>query len=128
MNHLATLAFPLAIIAALAVAAAPARAGLDNAPTHTRPADVPGQTDLFGPLIEQVAPMMQQIAPIIQKLTPIIKGTTSMKQMEQMMQMADPILSKLMTSDGDGSLDIPNVENLLNGTTRNIQHSRRRNK
>jgi hypothetical protein len=80
MSALSKLACPLAIFATFAFASAPAHAQFEGT----------------GDQMAQFAPMMEQLAPMMQ----MMKGKIGKKRLAQMMQMAGPMMSSMMASNG----------------------------
>jgi hypothetical protein len=90
MRALTKLAYPLAILATLAFASAPAHAQFEGAGDQV--------TQQFAPMMEQFAPMMEQAAPMME----MMKSKIGKKRMSQIMQMVGPMMAGMMASGGDG--------------------------
>ena len=88
MRALTKLAYPLAVLATLAFASAPAHAQFEGA------GDQVTQT---APRMEQFAPMMEQVGPMME----MMKGKIGKKRMGQVMQMVGPMMAGMMASGGD---------------------------
>jgi hypothetical protein len=95
MSALTKLSYPLAILAAFALAPAPAHAQFEGAGD---------QMAQFAPMMEQIAPMMEQVAPMMQRVT----GKIGKKRVGQIMQMAAPMMLSMMAPGGG----MPGMENL----------------
>jgi hypothetical protein len=87
MSALTKLSYPLAILAAFALAPAPAHAQFEGAGD---------QMAQFAPMMEQFAPMMEQVAPMMQRVT----GKIGKKRVGQIMQMAAPMMLSMMAPGG----------------------------
>ena len=88
MSALTKLSYALAILAAFALAPAPAHAQFEGA----------------GDQMAQFAPMMEQVAPMMQRVT----GKIGKKRMGQIMQMAAPMMLSMMAPGGG----MPGMENI----------------
>ena len=95
MTTLAKLCGPLAILATLAVATAPAHAQFEGAGD---------QMAQFAPMMEQFAPMMEQFAPMMQRMTSKI----GKKRMGHMMQAVAPMMLSMMAPGGS----MPGMESI----------------
>jgi hypothetical protein len=91
----AKLCGPLAILATLAVATAPAHAQFEGAGD---------QMAQFAPMMEQFAPMMEQFAPMMQRMTSKI----GKKRMGHMMQAVAPMMLSMMAPGGS----MPGMESI----------------
>src|SRR3954467_12332615 len=96
MSALTKLSYPLAILAAFALAPAPAHAQFEGAGD---------QLAQFAPMMEQFAPMMEQFAPTMQRMT----NKIGKKRMGRMMQMVAPMVASMMPPGGD----MPGMENFM---------------
>ena len=95
MSALTKLSYPLAILAAFALAPAPAHAQFEGAGD---------QMAQFAPMMEQFAPMMEQVAPMMQRVT----GKIGKRRLGQIMQMAAPMMLSMMAPGGS----MPGMENI----------------
>jgi hypothetical protein len=91
----AKLCGPMAILATLAVATAPAHAQFEGAGD---------QMAQFAPMMEQFAPMMEQFAPMMQRMTSKI----GKKRMGHMMQAVAPMMLSMMAPGGS----MPGMESI----------------
>jgi hypothetical protein len=102
MSALTKLSYPLAILAAFALAPAPAHAQFEGAGDPM--AQFAPMMEQFAPMMEQFAPMMEQVAPMMQRVT----GKIGKKRMGQIMQMAAPMMLSMMAPGGG----MPGMENI----------------
>jgi hypothetical protein len=95
VTTLTKLCGPLAILATLAVATAPAHAQFEGAGD---------QMAQFAPMMEQFAPMMEQFAPMMQRMTSKI----GKKRIGHMMQAVAPMMLSMMAPGGS----MPGMESI----------------
>jgi hypothetical protein len=113
MRALTKLAYPLAVLATLAVAAAPAQAQYEGAGDQVTQQFTP-MMQQFGPMMEQLAPMMEQMAPMMQ----MMKSQMGNKRMGQLMQNVAPMMAGMMGSGG-GDFGMAGLQGMMgNGSTK----------
>ena len=106
MRALTKLAYPLAVLATLAVAAAPAQAQYEGAGDQV--------TQQFTPMMQQFGPMMEQLAPMMQ----MMKGQMGNKAMGQLIQNVAPMMAGMMGSGG-GDFGMAGLQGMMgNGSTK----------
>ena len=106
MRALTKLAYPLAILATFAFAAAPAQAQYEGKGDQV--------TQQFTPMMQQLAPMMEQMAPMMQ----MMKGQMGNKRMGQLMQNVAPMMAGMMGSGG-GDFGMAGLQGMTgNGSTK----------